>query len=299
MPRLVRWIWTLSAVHFALGMAAYAYFLATGSDSFISWYFWIPGTVFFLLATATEFLLALRCGAGFERDEPLHLVWTMIALAALARFAGTVMIAARNWHLNWFAGPIPHGEMFVSLEGMARAGMVVGGPLSMIFLAAGLGRVLVVQRRFGVLGSLTRFDRLLIALILVFTLSQVAVVVPLIPTHQPLVTMLLWSSDPLLALLLVQAVLVRRAVVRIGDGLLARCWGMYVIAIVTTSAGDASIWAASRGLLPPSLVPLSWYIWFFAAAAFAAAPAYQLAAMSLPLADAQSVRQSGASAVNQ
>jgi hypothetical protein len=28
---------------------------------------------------------------------------------------------------------------------------------------------------------------------------------------------------------------------------------------------------------------LTWYIWFFAAAAFASAPAYQLAAMTLPL----------------
>jgi hypothetical protein len=56
---------------------------------------------------------------------------------------------------------------------------------------------------------------------------------------------------------------------------------MFVLAIATTSAGDAAIWATSHNLLPESLTALSWYIWFIAAAAFASAPAYQLAAMSL------------------
>ena len=52
-------------------------------------------------------------------------------------------------------------------------------------------------------------------------------------------------------------------------------------AIVTTLIGDASIWAVGEELLPEKLVALTWYIWFFAAAAFASAPAYQLAAMKL------------------
>lgn len=283
MPRLVRWIATLTAAHLALGMMAYAHFLATDSYSFLGWFFWIPGTVFFLLATAVEFLVAVRCSAGFDADEPMRLSWSMIALAALARFVGTVMIAVRNWHLSWITGQAAHGHAMVSIEGLGHVGAVIGGPLSMIFLAVGLGRALVIQRRFGVLGGLTRADRVLLMLILAFTLSQVIAVIPLLSAHAPLSTELLWLSDPLLALLLVQAVLVRRSAARVGQGLLARCWGMYVTAIVATSAGDAGIWAAGRGLLPPSLTPLSWYIWFVAAAAFACAPAYQLAAMSLPL----------------
>jgi hypothetical protein len=58
---------------------------------------------------------------------------------------------------------------------------------------------------------------------------------------------------------------------------------MYVIAVVATLAGDASIWASGQGLLSEPLIALTWYIWFFVAAAFASAPAYQLAAMTLPL----------------
>jgi hypothetical protein len=150
----------------------------------------------------------------------------------------------------------------------------------MAFLAFGLGRVLSVQRRFRLPGSLTRGDKALLALILAFSISQLAINLPLLRGQNPLGTIVLWMSDPLLALLLVQAVLVRRSVIRIGQGLLAKCWGMFVVAIVTTSLGDAAIWANNYNLLPESLTALTWYIWFIPAAAFASAPAYQLAAMS-------------------
>jgi hypothetical protein len=86
-----------------------------------------------------------------------------------------------------------------------------------------------------------------------------------------------------LGLLLIQAVLIRRSAARVGLGLISQCWGMYVIAIVTTLVGDASVWAVGEQLFPERLVALTWYIWFFAAAAFASAPAYQLAAMKLPM----------------
>jgi hypothetical protein len=159
--------------------------------------------------------------------------------------------------------------------------LVVGGPLSMAFLAIGLGRVLSIQRKFQLAGSLTRGDQALLVLILAFSISQIAVNIPLLGRHPSLGTILLWFSDPLLAVLLVEAVLVRRWVIRVGHGLLSRCWGMFVVAIVTTSAGDAAIWATNHDLLPEPLAALSWYVWFVAAAAFASAPAYQLAAITL------------------
>jgi hypothetical protein len=118
-------------------------------------------------------------------------------------------------------------------------------------------------------------------LVLAFTISQLYINLPLSGNHPSLGTMLLWLSDPLLSLLLIEAILVRRSVIRMGQGLVAKCWGMFVLAIVVTSAGDAAIWASNHGLLSASLTALSWYIWFVAAAAFASAPAYQLAAISL------------------
>lgn len=283
MPRFVRWIWRVCAIHFAIGLAAYLHFLVTGSYRYLTWYFLILGTLFFLLTTAAEFYFAFECRMGFEADEPMRMAWTFIALSSLARFLAAALISLDHWR----GASLPSSVLTVVLpRGIAQAGEVIGGPLSMIFLAIALSRVLQVQRRFGVLRRLTRTDLLLIALIGAFTLGEIANIVrylgPSYPSA-PLTRAILWSSDPLLALLLVQAVLIRRSVIRVGLGLVSQCWGMYVIAIVTTLAGDASIWAIGEGLLSEPLIALTWYIWFFAAAAFASAPAYQLAAMTLPL----------------
>jgi hypothetical protein len=285
MPRFVLWIWRVCAVHFAIGMAAYLHFLATGSYRYLSWYFLILGTLFFLLTTAAESFLAFECRAGFEADEPMRMAWTFIALASLARFVGAVLISLDHWHIASILGSTSSVMAVVLPRGLAEGGAVVGGPLAMVFLAVALSRVLRVQHRLGVLRGLTHTDLLLIGLIVAFTLSQIAIIVRYLgPSYPPppLTKALLWLSDPLLALLLVQAVLIRRSVIRVGLGLISQCWGMYVIAIVATLTGDASIWAVSEGLLSERLTALTWYIWFFAAAAFASAPAYQLAAMRLP-----------------
>jgi hypothetical protein len=156
----------------------------------------------------------------------------------------------------------------------------------MVLLAVALGRTLKVQRKFGVLSGLATSDRLLIGLIAAFTLGEIVFIARSLFRHDqspPLFQAFLWLSDPLLSFLLIQAVLIRRSVIRVGLGLISQCWEMYAIAIVITLAGDASIWAVGYGLLSPALTALTWYIWFFAAAAFASAPAYQLAAMTLPL----------------
>jgi hypothetical protein len=285
MPRFVLWIWRVCAIHCAIGLAAYLHFLVTGSYRYLTWYFLVLGTLFFLLTTAAEFLLAFECRAGFEADEPMRMAWTFIALSSLARFVAAALISLDHWR----GAPIPGSALSVLAvilpRGLAQAGEVVGGPLSIIFLVVALSRVLQVQRRFGVLRGLTRTDLLLIGLIVAFTLSEIANIVRYLgPSYQPppLTRAVLWLSDPLLSLLLVQAVLIRRSVINVGIGLISQCWGMYVIAVVTTLAGDASIWALGQGLLSEPLIVLSWYIWFFAAAAFASAPAYQLAAMTLP-----------------
>jgi hypothetical protein len=279
MPRLVRWIWIAVAFHLALGMIAFAHFLLTGEYSLLKWYFWAPGSLFFLAMAATECWLAFTCRGWFDADEPMRLVWGMIGCAALARLAGFLLREVPDGHLPWGSWIITHPTGL--LANLGQVGLVVGGPVSMAFLAIGLGRVLSIQRRFRMVGSLTHGDQALLFLILAFSLSQIVINLPLLGRHPSVWTVLLWLSDPLLSLLLVEAVLVRRSVIRLGQGLLANCWGMFVVAIVTTSLGDAAIWASNHGLLSESVTALSWYIWFVAAAAFASAPAYQLAAMSI------------------
>ena len=86
MPRLVRLIWIVLALHLTLGLIAYAHFLVTGQYAVLGWYFSALGTPFFLVMTSTECCVAIICRSWFESDEPMRLAWGMIASAALARF---------------------------------------------------------------------------------------------------------------------------------------------------------------------------------------------------------------------
>ena len=284
MPRLVVWIWRVCAVHYAIGMTAYFHFLATGSYHYLNLYFLTLGTLFFLLATATEFFLAIECRAGFEADEPMRTAWSFIAFASLARFAGAALISLDHWRFASLPGSTTSVLAVILPRGLPHVGEVIGGPLAMVFLAIALSRVLKIQPKLGVLRGLRLTDLLLIGFIIAVTFGEAVNIArylgPAYPSP-PLTKTILWLSDPLLGLLLVQAVLIHRSAARVGLGLISQCWGMYVIAIVTTLIGDASIWAVGEELLPEKLVALTWYIWFFAAAAFASAPAYQLAAMKL------------------
>ena len=235
MPRFVLWIWRVCAIHYAIGLAAYLHFLITGSYRYLTLYFLILGTLFFLLTTATECFLAFECRAGFEADEPMRMAWTFIAWSSLSRFVAAALISLDHWRGATIPGSATSVLAVILPRGLAQAGEVVGGPLSMIFLAVALSRILQVQRKFGVLRGLTRTDLLLIGLIVAFTLGEMANIAQYLgPSYQPppLTKAILWLSDPLLSLLLVQSVLIRRSVINVGLGLISQCWGMYVIAVV-------------------------------------------------------------------
>lgn len=285
MPRAVSWIWTYCAIQLAIGGVAYAHFLITGSYSFLTWYFVILGTLFFLITAAAEFYLAFECRAGFDPDEPMRMVWTFITLTSSARFLAATLVFLDHWRLARLPASPPLVLGLTPPKSLAEIGEVIGGPIAMVLLAFALGRVLGIQHEFGILKGLTRTDTVLICLIILLTLAEAANIERYLgpPYPRPSVAQaILWMSDPLLGFLLVEAVLIRRSAFRIGVGLVSKCWGMYVMAIIATLAGDAGIWAFGENMIPDQLIPLTWFIWFFTAAAFASAPAYQLAAMKLP-----------------
>ena len=94
-----------------------------------------------------------------------------------------------------------------------------------------------------------------------------------------LISVVSWTSDPLLCILLFQAILIRRSTATMGLGLISRCWLCFTAAIFLTSLGDIGLWAWSKGFLSHGFEAISWHIWFLAAAAYAMGPAYQLQAM--------------------
>jgi hypothetical protein len=56
---------------------------------------------------------------------------------------------------------------------------------------------------------------------------------------------------------------------------------MIAAGVAFTSLGDATLWAESHSFIPIPLSPLGWFVWFFAATAYASAPCYQVEAARL------------------
>jgi hypothetical protein len=95
----------------------------------------------------------------------------------------------------------------------------------------------------------------------------------------PLGMILGWPTDPLLFLLLAQALLLYRSARQMRPGLIGKCWQAIAIGTFLVALGDFLLWAARSSYLPWPWSAVEWYVWLPAEAAFAAAPVYQLRAV--------------------
>lgn len=132
------------------------------------------------------------------------------------------------------------------------------------------------------LGRLQLIDFLLLSIVAAYTVNFFATVVfarEQSPRPLDVQKIISCTSDPLLCILLFEAILIRRSIANMGWGLISPCWLSFTAAIFLTSVGDIGLWAWSKGYLPHVLEIASWYVWFLACAAFALGPAYQLQAM--------------------
>jgi hypothetical protein len=208
--------------------------------------------------------------------------WFLITVASCCRFVGLTIIHAFGTGPSWSHG-FHASSPFKSLDALAlrQLGLGVSGPVHMLVLAFGLLLVLATYRRFGMLVRFNMIDHGLLCLVGAFTIYRLFEWSQWLAKSGGSVSFYdaaAWVTDPLLCVLLFEAVLIRRAVVNMGRGLVAKCWGGFTAAILFTSLGNMGTWATARGYLPESLVPLFWAIWCLATAAYVLGPAYQVEA---------------------
>ncbi len=279
--RLPRIILLTTVALLATGFAAGVAWWQTGNPVWIRFVFSYPGALFFVATSAVQLWLSFRCARLFSVGDLLRPAWVLIALSALARLAGDIIrLFAMTSRLNpllLFPGEFTRAVMVKAAE----YGPLLN-PVYMLFLAFGLLYVLRACRQNGIVGRLAGADIVLIGLVVAYTVNFFAgaVFAPGVAAPGRTVQKILsWTSDPLLCILLFQAILIRRSASNMGWGLIARCWLSFTAAIFATSVGDIGLWAWSRGYLPHSLQAASWFVWFLASAAYAVGPAYQLRAM--------------------
>lgn len=198
----------------------------------------------------------------------MNSAWALILLSFVCRFSGDLLTHALSVNSN---------------QELKEIGQVIGGPGSMVLLVIGLLLVLRVYRRLGMLARLRTLDYALLVAVIAYTLRFTYDLLRMLVEAPAPVTALKainWLSDPLLSLLLFEAIFIRRSVIQMGLGLISRCWGAFTAGIFFTSVGDMGIWAVAQGYLQWPQSSITWYVWFLASAAYALGPAYQAKAMS-------------------
>ena len=278
-PRFILWSTGLLLVAGTVSAIAWS------SSSDVRWlrlFFAYPGALFFLGCSGIQLWFSFQSWRSFSPGDLLRPAWFLITIAAVLQLAGGLL--AQWLGLESLLNPLmllPPAQREPLLQ-QALEMSELFSPFYMVFLACGLAYVLRACRQNGILGRLKTIDFILLGLVFAYTVSFFATIV-LSPEHGGRVlglhAFISWASDPLLCLLLFQAILIRRSTANLGWGLVSRCWICFTTAIFLTSVGDIGLWASSKGYLPPFLSIASWYVWFLASAAYAMGPAYQSQAM--------------------
>ena len=277
------WILRGVAIYLAAGLATFAAYFITGKSGAIEFFFRVPGA----MAAITMAILQLACSflvcRQFAASEPMGIAWQFISLSAACEVAATLanQIFATNSILNplrvasWWSEP--------AALGFHQFGFIMEGSLRFALLALGLFGALRVYRRSGFLGRLTRADLLLLALGALYVVWEFADVgIALQKGKRPGWTeMAGWPVDPLLWVLLLEALWLYRSVRSMGSSRVGRCWMAFSAGIGFVLLGDILLWASAYGYVKWPWSALEWYVWLPAGAAFALAPAYQLDAIRL------------------
>ncbi len=267
----------------ALGIGALISWRVTGVVAIVVDFFHYEGAIFFVLAGVAEIGFSYFCWRQFSKGETLGTAWCWIVVASVAHFTGAVL--SQILGINSYLNPLVVAHIAAKpalLESIRQIGLIVGGPVQMALLARGLWLLLGVYRQSKLFCRLTGSDWFMITVLILYTVREAWQVAALLVLGKAfnVYEAALWASNPLLIMLLIEAICIRRSLLSMGWGLIAKCWAAFVAAIVLTALGNIGIWATWNGLAWP-WSSITWYVWFLASGAYALGPAYQVQAFAM------------------
>ena len=229
---------------------------------------------------AVDLWLCLVVLRSFPAGSPLRSTWMLLTFAAAARAASGVLTEFLG--TNWLLNPLVWSDQPKSgLIGQIRqAALIAGGPIRLALLAAAMLAVLGILRRFGFPVRPAATDWAVSGIVWIFTLCRLgeSCAASLAGRQISQNDWISLAGLPILCVLSMEAMLLRRSVARMGNGLIARGWVMLGYGILLTVAGEVVLWVLPHfsQTLPLAmfcaLMPLT------IGSVFALVPAYQLAA---------------------
>ena len=145
----------VTCVHVAVGLATFAGVSLSKNEIWIRVYFDYLGALFFLVwSRCSGVFSGSLARRQFYADEPLRKAWSLIMLASSVRWLGLVFA-------NWFSVPSYINPRFYFVQpwdaqtaaSLREFGLLLG-PIHMLLLAVGLGVVLRLYKRLGILATL-------------------------------------------------------------------------------------------------------------------------------------------------
>ena len=253
----------------------------TGDTYWVEQFFRLPSAILLIFLSGAQLWFSLRVCAEFSPGEPMLVAWQLIAASAVFDLAGAFAVQLLGG--NTFLNPLTYMARWSPsvAASIVAAGHVLEGPFRFTLLAAGLFCALKLYRDSGFLGRLRPLDWAALAVFAAYLFREAADLIAALQRGKKpgWGEILLWPVDPLLCVLLAEALLLHRSVQATGPGLIGRGWRTFSVGIGLILLGDVSIWATAFGYLPWPWSSLGWCVWMPAAAAFALAPAYQLEAI--------------------
>ena len=274
-----RIILTVTLIHLVIGVFVHGHWLATGDQHALRMYFDYEGAIVFLFLSVAQLLFASLAYKEFSAAQPLGSAWFYIVAASLCALIGTILTKLLT--VDSAINPINYvvsGSTQSLRSLLGSIGAVLGGPVYLILLGTGLYFAIRVYRQLGLTAKPKPVDFLLVGGALLYTLVVIIGVVRTIKSHPEGVTAehaLTWPGDYLLSLLLLEAIVLRRAAVEMGNGFVSKVWSAFVFGIFLTSFCSLINWVTAYGFIPWTYTSFVWYLWYPASAAFALAPAIQ------------------------
>jgi hypothetical protein len=275
-------VWFLAGLQLVFILAALTVWRVTGQSDSAAALFRVQGSVFLTAFAVMEYLLSLICWRLFDRGDLLRTAWLLIAIASGSRVAGLVVA---NFVIRFKPADVLSGVSGASAAQAAairELGLTISSPLTAALLGAGLFVVLRLYRKVGLLRRPTWGDAVPLVIAGLFLASQMWAGVRrlmAVKGADPLLAGTGWIVAPLVGLLLLEVILLHRAVRSMEGGLIGSCWGAYVSAILLTAIGDIGVWAMSSGYAQPQYSYLNTLVWFMASIAYALGPAHQIEAV--------------------
>ncbi len=274
---IITFVYVATAAYLIGGLITYIAWRITGNGAWLEVFFRVPGALLMVAFACMQVIWSLRVSAEFSPGEPLYMTWRLVGASAACEVVSSlaVQIFTPQSRFN------PLVQLPVWTKGLhdalVKVGFLTGGSMRFSLMAAGLLYAVRVYRRSGFLGHFTWRDRSLLLISGAYVVREFRDLwIALLHGRKPPWSEVLgWPVDPLLLLLLAEALLLYRSTQRMGTGWVGRSWVAFSVGIAFVVTGDSMNWAKAYGYLKYPWSSVEWYIWLPPSAAFTLAPLYQ------------------------